>query len=95
MLPSELIIIQQYREKKFTVYSSLIQTLKQEEKSHELIVWNSNMRPLDTAPLPERKKRVISSLCGTQTSAHLALSGIDPLGTARKLPVRKKKSDSY
>jgi hypothetical protein len=24
-----------------------------------------------------------------------ALSGIDPLGTARKLPVRKKKSDSY
>jgi hypothetical protein len=23
------------------------------------------------------------------------LSGIDPLGTARKLPVRKKKSDSY
>jgi hypothetical protein len=23
------------------------------------------------------------------------LSGIDPLGTARKLPVKKKKSDSY
>jgi hypothetical protein len=23
------------------------------------------------------------------------LLGIDPLGTARKLPVRKKKSDSY
>jgi hypothetical protein len=23
------------------------------------------------------------------------LSGIDPLGTARKLPVRKRKSDSY
>jgi hypothetical protein len=23
------------------------------------------------------------------------LSGIDPLGTTRKLPVRKKKSDSY
>jgi hypothetical protein len=23
------------------------------------------------------------------------LSGIDPLGTSRKLPVRKKKSDSY
>jgi hypothetical protein len=23
------------------------------------------------------------------------LSGIDPLGTARKLPMRKKKSDSY
>jgi hypothetical protein len=26
---------------------------------------------------------------------HMLLSGIDPLGTARKLPVRKKKSDSY
>jgi hypothetical protein len=23
------------------------------------------------------------------------LSGIDPLGTARKLPMRKKKTDSY
>jgi hypothetical protein len=25
----------------------------------------------------------------------MGMSGIDPLGTARKLPVRKKKSDSY
>ncbi len=30
MLPSERIITQQYREKNFTVYSSLIQKLKQE-----------------------------------------------------------------
>jgi hypothetical protein len=42
MLPSERIITQQYREKNFTVYSSLIQTLKQAEKNHELKVWNSN-----------------------------------------------------
>jgi hypothetical protein len=53
MLPSERIITQQYREKNFTVYSSLIQTLKQIEKSHELTVWNSNQHPLGIAPLPE------------------------------------------
>jgi hypothetical protein len=39
--------------KRIPVYSSLIQTLKQTEKNHELIVWNSNQRPLGTAPLPE------------------------------------------
>jgi hypothetical protein len=53
MLPSERIITQQYREKNFTVYSSLIQTLKHAEKNRELTVWNSNQRPLGTAPLPE------------------------------------------
>jgi hypothetical protein len=53
MLPSERIITQQYHEKNFTVYSSLIQTLKQAEKNHELTVWNPNQRPLDTAPLPK------------------------------------------
>jgi hypothetical protein len=53
MLPSERIITQQYREKKFTVYSSLVHTLKQAEKSHELTVWNSNQHPLGTAPLPQ------------------------------------------
>jgi hypothetical protein len=53
MLPLERIITQHYREKNFTVYSSLIQTLKQAEKNHELTVWNSNQRPLGTAPLPE------------------------------------------
>jgi len=53
MLPSERIITQQYREKNFTEYSSLIQTLKQAEKSCELTMWNSNQRPLGTTPLPE------------------------------------------
>ena len=42
VLPSERIITQQYREKNFTEYSSLIQTLKQVEKSHELTMWNAN-----------------------------------------------------
>ena len=40
MLPSERILTQQYREMNFIVYSSLIQTLKQVEQSHELTVWN-------------------------------------------------------
>uniref|UniRef100_J3LW30 Uncharacterized protein n=1 Tax=Oryza brachyantha TaxID=4533 RepID=J3LW30_ORYBR len=53
MLPSKRIITQQYREKDFIVYSSLIQTLKQAKRNHELTVWNSNQRPLGTAPLPE------------------------------------------
>jgi hypothetical protein len=53
MLPSERIITQQYQEKNFIVYSSLIQTLKQAEKSHELTVWNSNQDPLGTAQLPK------------------------------------------
>ena len=52
MLSSERIITQQYLEKDFIEYSSLIQTLKQTEKSHELTVWNSNQHPLGTAPLP-------------------------------------------
>uniref|UniRef100_K3YMN0 CCHC-type domain-containing protein n=1 Tax=Setaria italica TaxID=4555 RepID=K3YMN0_SETIT len=53
MLPSERSITQQYRERKFIVYSSLIQALRQVEKNHEISVWNSTQRPLGTAPLPE------------------------------------------
>ena len=53
MLPSERLITQQYREKGFTVYTNLIQTLRQAEKNHELTVWNSQQRPPGTAPLPE------------------------------------------
>ena len=53
MLPSEQLITQQYREKGFTVYANLIQTLRQAEKNHELTVWNSQQRPPGTAPLPE------------------------------------------
>jgi hypothetical protein len=53
MLPAERILQQQYREKNYTVYSELIQTLLQAEKHHELTVWNSKQRPLGSAPLPE------------------------------------------
>ncbi|RLN18478.1 uncharacterized protein C2845_PM02G43700 [Panicum miliaceum] len=53
MLPSERLITQQYREKRFTVYANLIRTLRQAEKDHELAVWNSQQRPPGTAPLPE------------------------------------------
>ena len=41
MLPSEQLITQQYREKGFTVYANLIQTLCQVEKNHDLTIWNS------------------------------------------------------
>lgn len=53
MLPAERILQQQYREKNFTVYSDLIQTLLQAERHHELTVWNNQQRPLGSAPLPE------------------------------------------
>jgi len=53
MLPSEQLVTQQYREKGFTVYANLIQTLRQAEKNHELTIWNSQQRPPGTAPLPE------------------------------------------
>jgi len=53
MLPSEQLVTQQYREKGFTVYANLIQTLHQAEKNHELTIWNSQQRPPGTAPLPE------------------------------------------
>jgi hypothetical protein len=53
MLPAERLLTQQYREKGFTVYSQLIQSLRQAEKNHELTLWNSQQRPVGTAPLPE------------------------------------------
>jgi len=52
MLPSQWILTEQYREKGFTVYSRLIQSLRQSEKNHELSVWNSQQRPTGTAPAP-------------------------------------------
>ena len=41
MLPIERLTPQQYREKGFTVYANLIQTLCQAEKNHDLTIWNS------------------------------------------------------
>jgi len=53
MLPSERILTLSYREKNFTDYALLIQTLRQAEKNHEITIWNSQRRPMGTAPLPE------------------------------------------
>lgn len=53
MLPAKRILQQQYRERHFTVYVELIQTLLQAEIHRELMLWNNQQRPLGSAPLPE------------------------------------------
>jgi len=53
MLPSERILTLSYREKNFTDYALLIQTLRHVEKNHEITIWNSQQRPMGTAPLSE------------------------------------------
>jgi hypothetical protein len=53
MLPSERILQQQYRERRFQVYSEPIQTLLEAEKYSELMVWNNQQRLIGSAPLPE------------------------------------------
>ena len=53
MLPSETILTLSYREKNFTDYALLILTLRQAEKNHVITIWNSQQRPMGTAPLPE------------------------------------------
>ncbi|XP_066384615.1 uncharacterized protein [Miscanthus floridulus] len=53
MLPFKRILQQQYRERRFQVYSELIQTLLEAEKHSELMVWNNQQRPVGSAPLPE------------------------------------------
>jgi len=53
MLSSKRILTLSYREKNFTDYALLIQTLRQAEKNHEITIWNSQQRPMGTAPQPE------------------------------------------
>jgi hypothetical protein len=53
MLPAHMILQQQYRQRGFTVYSELIKTLLQEERHDELLLWDSNMGPTGSKPLPE------------------------------------------
>ncbi|XP_021314598.1 uncharacterized protein LOC8055081 [Sorghum bicolor] len=53
MLPAQMILQQQYRERGFTVYSDLIKTLLQAERHNELLIWNSNQGPVGAKPLPE------------------------------------------
>ena len=49
MLPAERILTLSYREKNFTDYALLIQTLHQAEKNHEITIWNSQQRPCTSA----------------------------------------------
>jgi len=53
MLPAQMILQQQYRERGFTVYSDLIKTLLQAERHNELLKWNSNQGHVGAKPLPE------------------------------------------
>jgi hypothetical protein len=53
MMPADRILHQQYHERNFQVYSELINTLLQAERHNEILLWNSNKRPLGAAPLPE------------------------------------------
>ena len=53
MLPSKRILTLSYHEKNFTDYALLILTLRQAEKNHVITIWNSQQRPMGTAPLPE------------------------------------------
>jgi hypothetical protein len=46
--------------------------------------------------LPHQVRKLGSkNQASVQVQVKLRVLGIDPLGTARKLPMRKKKSDSY
>ncbi|KAD5507806.1 hypothetical protein E3N88_15509 [Mikania micrantha] len=51
--PSNLILAQQYRERKFTKYSELISCLLVAEENNKLLLHNHQVRPVGTNPLPE------------------------------------------
>jgi hypothetical protein len=69
MLPSERILTLSYREKNFKDYALLIQTLCQEERNHELTMWNSQQRPPGTAPLPEVNANMKKSIQNGNTQS--------------------------
>jgi len=53
MLSAQMILQQQYRERRFTVYSDLIKILLQAKRHNEILIWNSNQGPVGAKPLPE------------------------------------------
>lgn len=53
---SNMVLQEQYRERNFQDYSSLISCLLLAEKNNQLLVLNSKMRPPGTAPIPEANK---------------------------------------
>ncbi|XP_023636037.1 uncharacterized protein LOC111829952 [Capsella rubella] len=50
---SNVLLQQQYREKGFEIYASLISCLLLAEQNNELLIRNSELRPLGSAPLPK------------------------------------------
>ena len=50
---SNVLLQQQYREKGFKTYANLISCLLLAEQNNELLMRNSQMRPLGSAPLPD------------------------------------------
>lgn len=59
MHSSNMVLQQQYRERKFTTYTELIECLLLAEANNELLMKNSEMRPPGTAPLPDISKLAI------------------------------------
>ena len=53
MHASNVVLQQQYRERKFEKYSELITVLLIAEKNNELLMRNHNMRPTGSAAVPE------------------------------------------
>ncbi|XP_021975561.1 uncharacterized protein LOC110870692 [Helianthus annuus] len=50
---SNMLLSQQYRERKFTKYSELISCLLVAEQNNKLLLQNHQARPVDASPLPE------------------------------------------
>ena len=50
---SNMLLQQQYRERKFTIYSELISCLLVAEKNNELLMKNHQARPTSAAAVPE------------------------------------------
>ncbi|XP_056844485.1 uncharacterized protein LOC108808438 [Raphanus sativus] len=59
MHSSNMVLQQQYRARKFTTYTELIECLLLAEANNELLMKNSEMRPPGTAPLPDISKLAI------------------------------------
>ena len=50
---SNVLLQQQYRERRFTKYSELIACLLVAEQNNELLLKNHQSRPIESIPLPE------------------------------------------
>ena len=62
---SNLLMQQQYRERKFKKYSELISYLLIAEQNNKLLIKNHNLRPNESTPFPEVNKIVFSEVNAT------------------------------